>query len=54
MVLYTFYEELKMLSEEQLLRKQYRHAIKFIVRCDLTLDTDRTGSRLARDHIVSA
>jgi hypothetical protein len=43
MVLYTFYEELKMLSEEQLLRKQYRHAIKFIVRCDLTLDTDRTG-----------
>jgi hypothetical protein len=32
-----------MLSEEQLLRRQYRHAIKFSMRCDLVKDMDRFG-----------
>ena len=32
-----------MLTDEDLLRGQYRHAIRLVLRCDIVMDEDRTG-----------
>ena len=32
-----------MLTDEDLLRGQYRHAIRLVLRCDIVMDQDRTG-----------
>jgi hypothetical protein len=34
---------MRMLTDEELLRKQYRHRVKLILRCDVVRDTNRTG-----------